>query len=1322
MSPDDNILLRLRDHTEHVEQLLAEHRPVFRARLAAAWKRIADHQPVDRILTHLDQLRAQSDEVLAYRDAHPPRIEYDDALPIAQKRDEIADAIARHAVVVVCGDTGSGKTTQIPKICMELGRGRFGVIGHTQPRRIAARAVAQRLSDEIASPLGDLVGFKVRFTDQTRPHTRVRLMTDGILLSETQNDPDLLRYDTLIIDEAHERSLNIDFLLGYLRRLIERRDDLKLIITSATIDPERFSHHFNHAPILMVEGRTYPVEVRYRPPVSDDPEDRAALLRDGLVSAIHECRSAGPGDILTFLPGEREIREAHEAIAGAFGPSLEVIPLYARLGVADQMRIFSRHGKNRVVLATNVAETSLTVPGIRYVIDTGVARISRYSTRSKIQRLPVEPVSRASADQRKGRCGRIGPGVCIRLYDEVDFEQRNQFTDPEILRTNLASVILQMKAFRLGPIEEFPFIDAPDYRQIRDGYQALYELGALDQSNELTESGRLMARLPIDPQLARMILASHDHDCVREVLVIAAALAVQDPRDRPLDRQQAADAAHAEFRVGASDFLFYLNLWNAYEKEESQLSSSRLRKWCQSRFLSHQRMREWQDVHQQLTELAGDIGISSHRSKQLKQPAQHEAIHKALLTGMLATVGRRCDDGSYTGPRGKTFWLFPGSALFHRKPAWVMASEIVETTKVYARLVAEIKPEWIEEAAPHLVQRTYFEPHWQRKTGRVMAYEKVQLFGLQLFTKRPAPYETIDPKTSRSIFIHHALVEADLENYDPPFFRHNRTLQREVELLEARTRRRDILADAQSRFAFYDARIPAAVTGMRSFETWRKEAEASNRRLLWMSHADLMLHDEKQLGIDQFPNSLSTSVGEFPLKYHFEPGSTQDGVTVVLPLAALASIESQPIEWLVPGLLVEKIVDLIRTLPKAQRVSFVPAPDYARRAADLMTFGEGDLPTEAARALGKLTGLQLRADDFDLEQLDPYLRMNIEVHDEAGRFVAQGRSLAKLRESLRDRLRQLLAEQLDKTWHRDGLITWDVGDLPERVELRRSTATLIAFPGLSDAGASASLRLFDSPESARLATRGGVRRLFVIEYARELKWHIEHLHSFQSMALHFSPLAPAATLRQQLIEALAHRLISPDAAMVRTRMEYELQLQSAWNRLTSESNILESIAKSALASFHAITLKLAAKYPPLLQASIDDIRNQVRKLMPVDFLLCHPKLWTPHLPRFLRAVEVRLEKLLNAGVKRDCDLLLEIAPHLQRFDDLTRLLRPDEPLPSDLETYRWWVEEFRVQKFAQELKTSVPISGKRLDELWATIGQSHAELLSRANAPRRSTR
>ena len=1141
-----------------------------RHRLRRALRSLRPTRDFEKADARLQQLTEQVERSAAEaerRRARLPVPSFDLDLPVVHRRAEIAEAIRENQVVVVCGETGSGKTTQLPKICLDLGHGVTGLIGHTQPRRIAARSVANRLRDELNDRAA--VGFKVRFTDETSPDSFVKLMTDGILLAETQSDRFLERYDTIIIDEAHERSLNIDFLLGYLKRLLPRRPDLKLIITSATIDPDRFSKHFDGAPVVMVTGRTFPVEVRYRPLMSEDEDAQTFEMTDALLAAVDELGRATTGDTLVFLTGERDIRETADALRKHTNDRLDVLPLYARLSAEEQMRVFKPTGRRRVVLATNVAETSLTVPGITGVIDTGLARISRYSTRNRLQRLPIEPVSQASADQRKGRCGRVSEGVCIRLYSEEDFEKRPRYTDPEILRTNLASVILQMKAFKLGDVEDFPFLDPPDYRQVRDGYQTLFEINAIDANNDLTDAGRILARLPIDPRLGRMLMAAKDENCLEELLALAAALSIQDPRERPMDKRHEADEAHAQFRESGSDFLALLNLWRFWRDTLRQLSQSQARKRCKQLYLSYTRMREWADIHRQLIEYVATFDWRLNR-----EPATYDAVHRALLTGLLANVGRKIDQVEYQGVRGRRFYIFPGSGLFQKKPNWLMAGELVETTKVYARTCASIQPEWIERVAADLVKRTHTDPHWQRKTARVMAYERVTLYGLPVVNKRSVPLAPIDPKQSRSIFIRSALVEMEYDT-GAPFFRHNAQLIREVELLEAKGRRRDIMVDADTRFAWYDARIPAQVVGGQSFDKWRKQAEHDNRRLLFMEPEDLMARVGGELGGEQFPDKLIVEIpwhgrparvpaqpeklertggapvpqnhprSAFDLSYRFDPGHAFDGVTVTLPLAALNQLPADRLDWLVPGLIQEKALDLIRTMPKALRVNFVPAPDFARRAVHRMPFGQGNLLDALAAALGKLSGLSVRAEDFSPDGLPDYLRMNVRVIDEHGKQVAVGRDLKQLRQQLRGSARDAFAITPPPPWDRDGITAWDFGDLPERVELRQHGTTLQGFPSLVDRGGAVSLRLLETPDLARDATRRGVRRLFLIDYTKELRHLIDTLPAIKPMGLHYAPLGPGERLKDQIREAVADRLVADIPKRVRTKEEFTIRLETA---------------------------------------------------------------------------------------------------------------------------------------------------------------------------------
>ena len=930
-----------------------------------------------------------------------PIVNFDSDLPVVQKRDEIAKAILENQVVILCGETGSGKTTQLPKICLEIGRGLDGLIGHTQPRRIAARSVAARIADELNSTLGQAVGYKIRFGDHAGPDTYIKVMTDGILLAEIQSDRILSQYDTIIIDEAHERSLNIDFLLGYLRQLLPKRPDLKVIVTSATIDPERFSKHFGDAPIISVTGRTYPVEVRYRPVKSEDPEEEDREQTHAIVDAVAELSELGNGDILIFFSGEREIREAAEELRKHHPPQTEILPLYARLSAAEQGRIFQPHAQQRIVLATNVAETSLTVPGIKYVIDTGFARLSRYSARSKVQRLPIEPISQASADQRKGRCGRVSEGVCIRLYSEADFLSRAQFTEPEVLRTNLAAVILQMKSARLGEIEHFPFIERPDSRLIRDGYLTLHELGAVTEENDLTPLGKQLGKLPVDPRLARMILAGNEGNCLSEVLIIAAALSVQDPRDRPQELQQVADEAHKQFISENGDFLTYLNIWDFFREKSKHLSNSQLRKQCKQQFLSYLRLREWHEVHHQLHTVAVEMGLRPNSSD-----ATPERIHCALLTGLLSNVGNKTDTAEYAGLRGGKFTLFPGSSLFSQKPKWVMAAELVETNRLYARTVAKILPEWIEAAAQHLIKKTYSEPHWDAQRGDVVASERIALKGLILVPYRNVSYGRIDPRSAREIFIHFALVEGEF-NTRSEFFKHNQNLLAKAKLLQAKTRRNDLLADARKRFKFYDAVIPPHVYNTALFDRWRKDAEKEKPRLLFMNFSDVTRSDAGEIKPEDFPDKLEIGNLKVDLDYLHDTAKADDGITALVPLAILNQLPAGPFDWLVPGWLAEKIIEMIRTLPKPIRTRLVPAPESAAKAIAAINQGSPFLPAVALQ-LGKLIGEVITPQTFDLTAIPSWLRMNFRILDAGGKTLAIGRDLAALRIQLGIQARKVL--------------------------------------------------------------------------------------------------------------------------------------------------------------------------------------------------------------------------------------------------------------------------------------------------------------------------
>ncbi|HYO11127.1 MAG TPA: ATP-dependent RNA helicase HrpA [Tepidisphaeraceae bacterium] len=1293
-----------------VNRAMVRDRFALSRRLHALRQRSRDGQPVDESLRRLEEEVRRSLSIVERRRADLPRPVYPPELPVSQKRDEIAAAIRDHQVVVVCGETGSGKTTQLPKICLELGRGVAGMIGHTQPRRIAARTVAQRIAQELETPLGHAVGYKVRFGDKLSEQTYVKLMTDGILLAETQGDRFLSRYDTIIIDEAHERSLNIDFLLGYLKQLLPQRPDLKLIITSATINPQQFSQHFGGAPIVEVSGRTYPVEVRYRPPVADDPEEEDPEPIEAILGAVDELWRDGPGDVLVFLTGEREIRETAEALRKHHPPGVEVLPLYARLGAEDQMKIFQPHGRPRIVLATNVAETSLTVPGIRYVIDPGFARMSRWSSRTKVQRLPIEHVSRASADQRKGRCGRVSEGTCVRLYSEEDFESRPQFTEPEILRTNLASVILQMKALRLGDVQDFPFLEPPDYRAIKDGLQTLHELGAIDEQNQLTPLGRDLAKLPIDPRLGRMVLAAADERCLDQVLILAAVLSIQDPRERPMEKQEQADAAHARFADERSDFLGLLKLWVFYQAQKENLSHGKLRKACKENFVSYIRMREWDDVHSQLRTIAGEVLHLRHKrhfdhsSSRDLSPQHVDAIHRSLLTGLLSNIGFRSEQHEYTAGRGGKFSIFPGSALFRRKPTWVMAAELVETTRLYARTVAQIQPQWVERVAQHLVKRTYTEPHWQAATGHVAALEKVTLFGLTLVPRRTVHYGPIDPEVSRQLFIYHALVLRDFRTR-AEFFVHNARLIEEIQALEAKRRQRDLLVDDDRIYEFYDKRVPRDVYNAPLLERWRSDAEKSRPTLLFMHRRDLLkreVTDNKQ----EYPDELHAANGiRLPLAYVFDPSDPNDGVTATVPLAALNQLASEPFEWLVPGLLREKVVAMMKSMPKALRVKFVPVPEHADKAIALLRRDRPSLHDELAHALGKLSGEPVDRGAFASADLPPYLLMNFRIVDDHGEEVKAGRDLDQIRRDLGIQARKTFQQQPPSQWHRDGIKSWDFGDLPERVQVRRNGMTLQGYPALVDAGESVSLRLLDSADAAKREMRGGVRRLLMLQLREEVKWLSRQLPRFERMCLNYATVGSCDDLKADLVDAIIDRALFGQEAQVRTRQQFLDRAQFGWRRMSQASNELGDLVATILEKYQALHLELSKVAAPALVRSYQDMRKQLAALVYDGFVVKAPPQWLAHYPRYLSAMDVRLRKLLNAGLSRDQAGLAEVEPLQRQHDERRAQQQRAGVTDAELDQFRWMLEELRVSLFAQELKTAVPVSAKRLEAQWAKVAR-----------------
>ncbi|MBB5908897.1 ATP-dependent RNA helicase HrpA [Actinoalloteichus hymeniacidonis] len=1225
------------------------------------------------------------------RRAAVPKIKYPAELPVGQRKDEILEAIRDHQVVILAGETGSGKTTQLPKICLELGRGVHGLIGHTQPRRLAARTVAERIAEELHTELGQAVGYAVRFTDRVGEDTLVKLMTDGILLAEIQRDRMLRQYDTIIIDEAHERSLNIDFLLGYLKELLPRRPDLKVIITSATIDPERFSRHFGDAPMIEVSGRTYPVEVRYRPIVTDEVErDQVQAICD----AVDELAGEAPGDVLVFLSGEREIRDTADALVKQDLRNTEVVPLYARLSAREQHRVFQPHTGRRIVLATNVAETSLTVPGIKYVIDPGTARISRYSLRTKVQRLPIEAISQASANQRSGRCGRLSAGVCIRLYSEQDYLARPEFTDPEILRTHLASVILQMSALGLGDVAAFPFVDPPDRRNISDGVQLLHELGALnpdepDLRKRLTPLGRSLAQLPVDPRLGRMVLEAQRNGCLHEVMVIAAALSIQDPRERPEDKQQAAAEQHARFVDKNSDFISYLNLWEYLQEQQKESSSSRFRRMCRAEYLNYLRVREWQDVYGQLRQVARTLGSAPGDDR-----TDPDRVHQSLLAGLLSQVGLKdTDKNEYLGARNAKFAVFPGSALFKKPPRWVMAAELVETSRLWGRIAGRVEPEWIEKAAGHLVRRSYSEPHWEKKQAAVIAFERVTLYGIPLVAGRKVNFGRIDPETSRDLFIRHALVEGDWETRHR-FFHENRELLAEVEDLEHRARRRDIMVDDETLFEFYDQRIPADVVSGRHFDSWWKKARHDDPALLTFEKSMLVNDQAAGIGEADYPDVWSQGDLRLRLTYQFEPGTDADGVTVHIPLAVLNQVTETGFDWQIPGLRAELVESLLRSLPKTLRRHVVPVPDCAAALLHRMTPGSAPLLDAVEDGLRRQVGIVVPRDAWQLDRIPDHLRITFRIVDERQQRLAEGRDLARLRDELRPRLRETLtasAQGVEKT----GLRDWTIGDLTKTHRRKQGGYLVTSYPALVDEGDDVAVRLFDSEAEQRHAMWAGTRRLVLLGAPAPIKLIQGRLSNQTKLALTHNPHGGVGALLADCASCAADRLIvkhggpawtSEKFATLRTQVRAELP-----PLMTDVVTKVEAI----LTEWRSVELRFkeVARHAPA--ASTADIRTQLGDLVFPGFVTSVGYQRLPHVLRYLRGIDRRLEKLPeNPG--RDQDWTAKVAAVTQAYQRLADRV-PSTVTPSKgLREVRWAIEELRLSYFAQNIKTAFPISDKRI--------------------------
>ena len=1295
----------------------------FARRLDGLRRRPATAAVLDRIADEIEVAVVRRQ----VRAAGAPAVTYPQELPVSQRKDDIAAAIRDHQVVIVAGETGSGKTTQLPKICLELGRGVDGLIGHTQPRRIAARTVADRIAEELGTELGAAVGYQVRFADQVGSETLVKVMTDGILLAEVRSDRMLERYDTIIIDEAHERSLNIDFLLGCLAQILPRRPDLKLIITSATIDPERFSRHFGGAPIVEVSGRTYPVEVRYRPLIPDDSDgteepDEPRDQPQAVCDAVEELAAEGPGDILVFCSGEREIRDTAEALAALKLSFTEILPLYARLSIAEQHKVFAPHTGRRIVLATNVAETSLTVPGIRYVVDPGTARISRYSHRLKVQRLPIEPVSQASANQRKGRCGRTSDGICIRLYSEDDFNSRPEFTEPEILRTNLAGVILQMTAYGLGDMAEFPFIDPPDRRNITDGVALLHELGAFTDKRALTPLGRKLAGLPVDPRMARMVLEADRNGCLREVMVIAAALSIIDPRERPTDRQQAATEKHARFTQPDSDFLSLLHLWAYLQKQQRELSGNQFRKLCRSDFLNYLRVREWQDIYGQLRQAVKTLGLTvppqpkeSHDADQTTPVYDADAIHRSLLAGMLSHIGLKDTDVKrgdpavkpdrrarfeYIGARGARFSIAPGSALFKTQPSWVFAAELVETSRLWARMVAKIDPEWAETLAGHLVKRSYNEPHWERKQAAVIAYEKVLLYGIPLVAARKINYGRIDPALSRELFIRHALVEGDWDTHHA-FFAENRELLDEVEELEHRARRRDILVSDEDLYAFYDARIPADVVSGRHFDAWWRRARREQPDLLSFEKAMLVNEGVRTVDKADYPDVFPVDGAALPLTYQFEPGTHADGVTVSVPLPVLAGLRQDPFDWQIPGLRADLIAALIKSLPKAHRRSLVPAPDTAaafleRVSPDGRTAPDEPLLATLEREFRRMTGVLIARADWDLSRVPDHLRITFRVLDDQGKALAEGKDLEALKAQLKVQAQAVVSAAADGI-EEHGLTAWlRRGPLPRSIERRHGGYQITAYPALVDERDSVGVRAFDSPQSAAQAMVAGTRRLLLLTIPSPVPAVSRRLSNDTKLVLMRSPGGNVGQLMADCVDAAVDALVAEFGGPAWDEAAFDTLRDHVRAELHDEVFEVVGKVRTVLAGWHAVTARVEELSPnAALKASLDDVRTQLSGLVYAGFVTAAGAGRLTDLARYLRAVERRLERL-PADPARDRAQMATVRQVMDEYAQWLTELPADAPGWDEVRAVRWMVEELRVNLFAQALGTPYPISDRRI--------------------------
>lgn len=1303
----DNALLK------HLDQTMVADRYALRRDFFALKKRFDEK----KMAQWIERLQSSSQKVLN-RKQSIPTIHYDDSLPIAAKREEIKKAILDNQVVVIAGETGSGKTTQLPKICLEIGRGIHGMIGHTQPRRLAARSVGGRVADELGTPFGGLVGYQVRFEDKSTDETLIKLMTDGILLSETQHDRFLNRYDTIIVDEAHERSLNIDFLLGFLKVLLLKRPDLKLIITSATIDLDRFSKHFNDAPIIEVSGRTYPVDTWYRPLVSELDSEGNALEEDlsvdqGILAALSEVekfekmnqRSAG--DVLVFLPGEREIRDSADILRKANLRHTEVLPLYARLTPAEQQRIFQpvQTGR-RIVLATNVAETSLTVPGIRYVIDSGVARISRYSYRAKVQRLPIEAISQASANQRKGRCGRVEAGVCIRLYSEEDFLSRPPFTDPEILRTNLAAVILQMLHLRLGQIKDFPFIEPPESKAIKDGFTLLQEISAVTLKGDLTNLGHQLARLPIDPRLGRMLIEGSRYGVLDELLIISSALSVQDPRERPIEKQQAADQAHAQWKDPDSDFAALVNLWRGFEEQRQALGANQLRSWCRRNFLNYLRLREWRDAHRQLLLICREMKLLTHQKMGVnhhESNVNYDAVHRAVLSGLLSHIGQKTEDNDYLGARQKRFWIHPSTGLAKKRPQWVMAAELVETTKLFARIVAKIDPVWLETLAQHLLKRTYLEPHWEKKRGQVVAFEQVTLYGLIIVGRRAVHYGPHDAVIARELFIREGLVRGEIIS-KTKCLEANRQLMERLDDLEAKARRRDIIADEETLYQYYDQYIPQDIYQTASFDKWYQRESKTNPKLLIMTEADALARTADEVTTNQFPDSLELNGLTLSLSYVFEPGNPRDGVTIKVPAPLLPQLSKERLNWLVPGLLEQRAIALVRNLPKSIRKNFVPVPDFVKAALVTIPFAHDSLYQALGQQLLRMTGVRI-PDEAWLEAeegLDDYLRMNIEVVDSQAKRLGEGRDLEALVIRFTKESQAALAipkeKQVNKTVEAKH---FDV--LPTTQQHKVAGLSMTVYPALFEENGIVKEGRFSTQAEADYQHRRALQRLLLQQLAEQSKFLRNKLPLQTELGLYFKDFGRLDVLLDDILLAsvdetiLADEAILPrDAASLAVLAE---QKRGAW---FDNADLLIRLIANILNLYHGLQKYLKGKIDLSHAISLADIKQQLANLVNLHFVRDTPLEWLKEYPRYLKAIEQRLVKL-PTQLQKDRVYSAELSEYWHLYQEKRDKHLKEGRRDTALFLYRWMIEEYRVSLFAQRLGMKFPISDKRLKKQWQFV-------------------